>query len=81
MTTTSANIFLRRAGTIDFEDVEISNNYTLAVERETGDSNLITIMVVDVNEAPEFSTVDKAREDAEMTMSMASRCTFLSRLL
>ena len=50
----SASIFLRREGTIDFEDAEVSNNYTLAVERETGDSNLITIMVEDVNEAPSF---------------------------
>ena len=50
----SASVYLRRTGTIDFEDSEISNNYTLAVERETGDSNLITIMVLDVNEAPTF---------------------------
>ena len=51
----AAKIFLRREGSVDFEDPDISNNYTLAVMAAGGvDADLITIMIEDVNEAPEF---------------------------
>ena len=53
-----ADIYLRRAGTVDFEDPDISNNYTLAVMADGADADLITIMIVDVNEKPLFSQDD-----------------------
>ena len=54
----AADIYLRRAGTVDFEDPDISNNYTLAVMADGADADLITIMIVDVNEKPLFSQDD-----------------------
>ena len=55
------NIFLKAAGTLDYEDAAVSNNYTLSVSATGTSPNLVTIMVVDVNESPLFSDVDKAR--------------------
>ena len=59
-------LYLKMTGTLDFESADVSNNYTLSVSAD-GPSNttvidLITIMVTDVNEAPEFSVVDRAQE-------------------
>ena len=55
----AADIYLQKAGTVDFEDPGISNNYTLAVMADGADADLITIMIVDVNEAPVFSSDDE----------------------
>ena len=55
----SASIFLMQDGSVDFEDPDISNNYTLAVMADGADADLITIMIVDVNEAPVFSSDDE----------------------
>ena len=52
-------LYLKEKGSIDFEDPDISNNYTLAVMADGVSADLVTIMVVDVNEAPTFP--DKLR--------------------
>ena len=54
-------LYLKAAGSINFEDAAVSNNYTLAVMADGADADLVTIMVTDVNEAPEFSAVDDAK--------------------
>ena len=64
ITTDGANgkLYLKTAGSIDFEDSSKSNNYTLAVMADEADADLVTIMVIDVNESPEFSAVDDAKQ-------------------
>ena len=58
-------LYLKMTGTLDFESAEVSNNYTLSVSADGPSGtviDLITIMVIDVNEAPEFSPVHRAKE-------------------
>ena len=55
-------IFVRRENTLDFEDSDISNNYTLSVTADNATPNLITIRVQDVNEGPKFSSGAKRME-------------------
>ena len=50
-------IYLKAAGTLDFEGGP--RIYTLAVSRGNSGSQIIVVSVVDVDEAPEFSRVDK----------------------
>ena len=54
-------ITLIAAGTVDFED-NIPNNYVLVVQANGADSDLVTLTVTDVNEAPYFSPSDIARD-------------------
>ena len=59
-------LFLKDLDTLDFEDAAVSNNYTLSVSADGPGGvkviDLITIMVIDVNEGPEFSPVAKAKQ-------------------
>ena len=58
-------LFLKDLDTLDFEDPAVSNNYTLSVSADGPSGkviDLITIMVTDVNEGPEFSLVAKAKQ-------------------
>ena len=59
-------LFLKDLDTLDFEDAAVSNNYTLSVSADGPGGvkiiDLITIMVTDVNEGPEFSAVAKATQ-------------------
>ena len=58
-------IYVRRENTLDFEDSDISNNYTLSVTANDATPNLITIRVKDVNEAPKFDNDDLKLPDAD----------------
>ena len=58
----SGKVFLREAGSIDYES-EI-RSYTLAISRGNM-SGIVVVRVQDVNEAPEFSLVDKAKETVD----------------
>ena len=61
----TGRIHLKTAGSIDFEDSSISNNYTLAVMADGADADLVTIMIRDENEAPTFPDSYGAIETAE----------------
>ena len=54
-------LYLKVAGTIDFEDAKISNNYNLVVDADGAESDSVIITVSDVNEKPEFTTADLNR--------------------
>ena len=54
-------ISLKMKGTIDFEDAT-PNDYILAVQADGAESDIVTLRVTDVNEAPKFSLTDKGRE-------------------
>ena len=55
----SGKVFLKVAGTIDYESLITS--YTLSISRGTM-SGIVVVKVQDVNEAPKFSASDKAKQ-------------------
>ena len=61
----TGNLYLKETGSVDFEDAAISNNYLLTVDATDADANIVTVVVEDVNEAPQFSAVDNARTIAD----------------
>ena len=65
----TGEMYLKVTGSIDFEDSTISNNYTLSVMATGANSNLVTIMVIDVNEAPTFPAsyglIETAEQDTD----------------
>ena len=70
-------LFLKTKGSIDFEDSTISNNYTLSVTANSANgtvANLITIRVVDVNEAPTFPAsyglIEIAEQDSDVFIGL-----------
>ena len=56
-------VYLQVGKSVDFESGKVT--YTLSISRGEANSGIVVVRVVDVNEGPEFSAVDKAREDAE----------------
>ena len=57
-------LYLKEADTLDYEGADVSNNFTLSVSADGASGkiiNLITLMVTDVNEGPEFDEDDHKR--------------------